>query len=160
MKTIALIALLFAASHAIADQPVVRLSEPVAVTDEYETYGQPLVVDTDIQKLSDVMGDAESWLDRRVLVETRVGKVCQKKGCFFIAKDGDTVVRVSFRDYGFFVPTDIGSKTVLLEGSIVKVERSPEQAAHQKEDVGSDDASLDAGVVYEIVADAVRVPKA
>ena len=149
MKSTILIALLLASAPLFADQPVVRLSEPVAVTDEHETFGQPLVVDAEIHSLSEVMGDAEGLVDQRVLVETRVSKVCQKKGCFFIAKDGDTVVRVSFRDYGFFVPTDIGSKTVLLEGSLVKVERSPEKAAHLKEDVGND-----------LVDDAVRVPKA
>ncbi len=160
MKLIILVSLLLAAVNATAEEAVVRLSEPVVVTDDYETFGRPLVVDADIHGLADTIEQAETLLDQRVLVETRVSKVCKKKGCFFIATDGDTVVRVSFRDYGFFVPTDIGSKTVLLEGSLVKVERSPEQAAHQKEDVGSDDAPLDAGVVYEIVADAVRVPKA
>ncbi len=160
MKHLILIALTLCASNLLADQPAVRLSEPVAVTDQYETFGQPLVVDADIHSLGEVMEKADALIDQRVLIETRVSKVCQKKGCFFIAKDGDTVLRVSFRDYGFFVPTDIGSKTVLLEGALVKVERSPEQAAHLKDDVGSDDAPLDAGVVYEIVADAVRVPKA
>ncbi|MEM1175675.1 MAG: DUF4920 domain-containing protein [Pseudomonadota bacterium] len=153
-----LIALCLSASAATADPAVVRLSDPVTVTDQYETFGQALVVDSEIRGLADVMSNAESLTDQRLLIETRVSQVCQKKGCFFIATDGDTVVRVSFRNYGFFVPTDIGSKTVLLEGSLTKVERSPEQAAHLKEDARSDDASLDAGVVYEIVADAVRVP--
>lgn len=161
MKTLTLIAVALAGTlPAFADQPVVRLSEPVEVTEEHETFGRPLVVDADVRSLSDVMRRAEQLLDRRVLVEARVSKVCQKKGCFFIATDGDTVVRVSFRDYGFFVPTDIGSKSVLLDGSLVKVERSPAQAAHLKEDARDDDASLNAGLVYEIVADAVRVPRA
>ena len=160
MKWMITVALLLVTASVLADEPIVRLSEPVVVTDDYETFGRPLIVDTDVLSLVGVMNNAEALVDQRVLVEARVSKVCQKKGCFFIAKDGDTVVRVSFRDYGFFVPTDIGSKTVLLEGSLVKVARSPEQAAHLKEDVGNDDAPLDAGVVYEIVADAVRVPKA
>ncbi|MEM9402192.1 MAG: DUF4920 domain-containing protein [Pseudomonadota bacterium] len=161
MKTLTLIAIALAgALSAFADQPVVRLSEPVTVSEEHETFGRPLVVDTDVHSLAEVMSRAEQLLDRRVLVEARVSRVCQKKGCFFIATDGDNVVRVSFRDYGFFVPTDIGSKSVLLDGSLVKVERSPAQATHLKEDAGDNDASLDAGVVYEIVADAVRVPRA
>ena len=36
----------------------------------------------------------------------RVADVCRRKGCWTILRDGDTQVRVRFKGYSFFVPTD------------------------------------------------------
>ena len=148
-------------SPALADETrkVIRLSEPVVVTEDSETFGAELTMEDPVYSLGALLGDADAHLDERVLVEARVSKVCQKKGCFFIAQDGNHVVRVSFRDYGFFVPTDIGGRKVLLEGNLVKVELSEEKAEHYEEDLGGD-TPVKPGATYEIVADSVRVPKA
>jgi hypothetical protein len=74
-----------------------------------------------------------------------------------IATAGDKAVRISFRDYSFFVPTDTGGKTVTLTGTLVERVLSEKQAAHFREDAGSD--TIQAGKVYEIVADSVSIPK-
>jgi hypothetical protein len=95
---------------------------------------------------------------RTVRVEARISQVCQKKGCFMIATAGDKAVRISFRDYSFFVPTDTGGKTVTLTGTVIERELSEKQAAHFREDAGGSD-SIQAGRVYEIVADAVSIPR-
>ena len=55
------------------------------------------------------------------------------------------------------MPTDISGKTVTLSGRLVKRQRSEKEAAHYADDAPG--AELAAGPVYEIVADAVRVPK-
>ncbi len=135
-----------------------RLSEPVAEDEVSETFGERLDENLPTMSLGQLVAAAEQHLEQPVLVETRVGKVCQKKGCFFLATEGDLAVRVSFRDYGFFVPTDTGGKTVTLSGRLVQREVSAEQAAHFNSDL--DSGAVAAGVVYEIVADGVRVPKA
>ena len=93
-----------------------------------------------------------------VRVEARVSQVCQKKGCFFIAQDGDAVVRVSFKDYSFFVPTDISGKHVDFVGEVVAKEMTTEEAEHYAEDLGEATPPLQPGVSYEIVATSVRVP--
>ena len=85
--------------------------------------------------------------------------MCQKKGCFFIAQQDQHILRVSFRDYGFFIPTDSSGKTVTLAGVLVQKDISPEQAAHYKADLNSDTEMVKPGVVYEIVADSVRIPR-
>ena len=66
-------------------------------------------------------------------------------------------IRVSFKDYAFFVPTDTGGKTVTLTGTLIERTLTEEQAAHFRQDAGSD--TIHAGKVYEIVADAVSIPK-
>ena len=135
---------------------VLRLSEPVASDSTTETYGSTLN-DTPPIALSELMSDKKTWLTRPAKVETRVAKVCQKKGCFFIAQEGDLAVRVSFVDYSFFVPTDIGNKVVTLEGQLVERQLSKAEADHFNADMG--DGNLSPGVTYELVATGVRVPK-
>ena len=65
---------------------------------------------------------------------------------------------MSFRDYGFFVPTDSGGDVVILEGRLVQRELTPTQAQHLNGDMKAP-VSLRPGLGYEIVADVVRVFK-
>lgn len=159
MNRIAMLILsLFLAGAVTAGEPaVVRLSEPVVATEDYEDFGAPVDDGADALALGAVIDNAADYEGQTLLITTRVSKVCRKKGCFFIAQDGKHLVRVAFRDYGFFVPTDISGKTVTLSGQLVKKRRSEKEAAHYSEDAPG--AGLSAGTVYEIIADAVRVPK-
>lgn len=150
--------LLFAASSVFAEEQVVRLSEPVNVTADYEEFGGTIPAGQEPVTLAALVADGESALGKTSVVEARVSRVCRKKGCFFIAQDGDTVLRVSFRDYGFFVPTDISGRRVTLLGELVEKQLSAEEAAHYTADLGDGSTPVEAGRVYEIVADAVRVP--
>ena len=137
----------------------IRLSEPVAQDANSETFG--VILDKSLPTLSmqDLAIDATSHLTKPFQVEARIAKVCQKKGCFFIAQQDQHILRVSFRDYGFFIPTDSSGKTVTLAGVLVQKDISPEQAAHYKADLNSDTEMVKPGVVYEIVADSVRIPR-
>ena len=92
-------------------------------------------------------------------VTTRVAKVCQKKGCFFIAQDGDAVARVKFKDYAFFIPTDSADKQVTLTGVFTRKELTAEQASHYAADEGRTEASAKARSEYQIVASSIRIPK-
>ena len=136
-----------------------RLSEPVTEDAQSETFGVKL--DHSLPKLSmqDLVTDSPSHLAKPFQVETRIAKVCQKKGCFFIAQQDQHVLRVSFRDYGFFIPTDSSGKTVTLAGVLVQKEISPQQAAHFEADLKTKTNVLKPGLVYEIVADSVKIPK-
>ncbi len=138
---------------------VIRLSEPVSATEATETFAKsPVAFDaTAAVSLTRLLDDAENLLGKPVVVKTRVAKVCQKKGCFFIAQQGVASVRVSFKDYGFFVPTDTGGKEVTLMGELVQREVSEAEARHFAEDLGG--AEVPAGKRYEIVASAVRIPR-
>ncbi|MEO1580256.1 MAG: DUF4920 domain-containing protein [Pseudomonadota bacterium] len=134
-----------------------RLSEPVEVTDTHETFGSVLPeVDSELS-LGDVMAAPADFVDADVQITTKVKQVCQKKGCFFVAQQGEHLVRVSFKDYSFFVPTDISGKTVTLHGQLVAHQMTDEQAAHFNADAGGSNA-FKAGPRYEIVAVSVRVP--
>lgn len=139
------------------DAEVTRLSEPVAVTDDAEIFGAPLDANARATSLEALLDSPADYVDTAVKVDARISQVCQKKGCFMIATAGERAVRISFKDYSFFVPTDTGGKTVTVTGQFIERELSEKQAAHFREDAGSD--TIQAGKVYEIVADAVSIPK-
>ena len=141
----------------VAGAEVTRLSEPVAVTDDAEIFGAPLDENARATSLEALLDSPGDFVDTAVKVDARISQVCQKKGCFMIATAGDRAVRISFKDYSFFVPTDTGGKTVTVTGTFIERELSEKQAAHFREDAGT--ATLQAGKVYEIVADAVSIPK-
>jgi len=66
-----------------------------------------------------------------------VESVCQAKGCWMkvVTADGQTM-RVTFKDYGFFVPKDIAGKTVVFEGE-AKMKTTPvAELRHYAEDAG------------------------
>ena len=136
---------------------VVRLSQPVAVDAHSETFGAVVASDEGVLSLGELVANAQALVGQQVVVETKVAQVCQKKGCFFVAQEGALAIRVAFRDYGFFVPSDTGGKTVTLAGELVEVELSADQAAHFNQDAGSS-AGIKSGRAYEIVADGVRIP--
>ena len=141
-----------------ASGDVVRLSEPVEETDTYETFGSPLPEQPVAISLGTLLDNGPQYLDQAVVVQTRVARVCQAKGCFFIAQEGAHAARVSFKDYSFFVPSDISGRTVTLAGSLIRREVTEEQAAHLNDDAGGGNA-VRPGAQYEIVATSVRVPR-
>jgi hypothetical protein len=136
---------------------VTRLSEPVEVTDDAEVFGAPLNADAKLVTLEALLDNPADHVDTAVRVESRISQVCQKEGCFMIASSGTHAVRISFKDYAFFVPTDTSGKTVTVTGTLIERTLTEKQAAHFREDAGSD--KIQAGKVYEIVADAVSIPK-
>ncbi len=149
-----------AAGLATAGDAVLRLSEPVAVTDEAEIFGSPLDESLPAVSLRELAQHEDPDSAGEFLLTTRVSQVCQKKGCFFIAQQGTTTMRVSFVDYSFFVPTDISGKRVTLSGRLVRRELTEEQAEHLAQDLGNEGApAIIAGAVNEIIATAVSVPR-
>ncbi len=86
-----------------------------------------------------------------------VDEVCQMKGCWVtLSNDQNLSIRVTFKDYGFFVPKDISGREIILEGSASAVQLSEEEARHYAEDSGK---AFDSSSVKEIsfVADGLLV---
>jgi hypothetical protein len=142
-----------------ADDEVKRLSEPVAVTDTHEIFGAPLPENATPLNLEDLVKNNDKYQDQEVLLATRIAKVCQKKGCFFVATQGAATARVSFKDYGFFIPTDSGGKDVVLLGTFSRKSVSEKEAEHYAADLGETAASNPERFQYSIVASAVKIPR-
>lgn len=159
--SIGLLAAVFLATSAFAADEVKRLSDPVKATESYEDFGAELPAAGSMHSLGEAISQVETLAGQPVLIETEIQQVCQKKGCFFIARDGEATARVRFKDYGFFIPTDSAGKTVKLAGTLERVELTPEQAEHFAEDLGEDPEAVPmAEFEYQVMATAVRIPKA
>lgn len=158
-STMALMLITASGSFAAAETKVIRLSEPVEQTADSESFGAPLNESIPMVALDELASDGGKYVGRSVRVAARVAEVCQKKGCFFIAQEGSSVVRISFKDYGFFVPTDISGKRVTFTGEVVARELTVEEATHYAEDLAAAEPPVTPGKVYEIIADSVRVPR-
>ena len=97
-------------------------------------------------------------------VEGTVESVCKVKGCWMKVNtaDGQTM-RVSFKDYGFFVPKDIEGKKVVLEGvakqtvtPVAELRHYAEDACKSKEEIAKIN---EAEKALTFVADGVIVKK-
>lgn len=136
---------------------VLRLSEPVHSDASSETFGKLMNNKLPLVSLAELKSTPDTYLAKPFRLEARVAKVCQKKGCFFIAQQGEHVIRVAFRDYGFFIPTDSHGKTMMLSGELIARQMSKAQAEHFKQDMQSS-KGIAPGKVYEIIADSVTIP--
>lgn len=155
---IAVLAVFALSLELAAETPVVRLSEPVSVDAGAESFGATVPLTPAPVALAEVLADADQYLGSDIIVSARIGQVCQKKGCFFIARDGDSVVRVTFLDYAFFIPTDAGGKRAVFKGKLKRETVTAAEAEHYAEDLGNgDDNRMQAGPAYSIVAAAIRI---
>ncbi len=72
-----------------------------------------------------------------VKLVAEVADVCQVKGCWMKLPQADgQSMRVSFKDYAFFVPKDAKGKTTVVEGWAKKTVTSVEELRHYAEDAG------------------------
>jgi hypothetical protein len=74
-----------------------------------------------LSELSALMGDKK---ELNVKLTGEIEAVCQKKGCWMEIKNPNgEALRVTFKDYGFFMPKDASGRTAIIEG-IAKVEET------------------------------------
>ncbi len=154
------------AQASLADD-VIRLSEPVESTETHEIFGSSFTEAGSeagtAMNLKTLVAKSDQYLGKSVTVETRVAKVCQRKGCFFIAQEGSTTARVTFKDYGFFIPTDSANKNVTVQGVFSRQSLSEKDAAHYAEDLGERLGESEAGNAptfeYHILASSISVPR-
>ena len=100
------------------------------------TFGAPLSAGAAIAA-QDVIADPLKYNDKDIKVTGKVSGVCQKKGCWMTLSTGDPQgqsVRISFKDYGFFVPKDCMGKTATVEGHFAAKTLSVAEAQHYAED--------------------------
>ncbi|MEO0897670.1 MAG: DUF4920 domain-containing protein [Bacteroidota bacterium] len=82
---------------------------------------------------------AVAGMSEGVKLSGEVIDVCQAKGCWMTLKKADgTPMRVTFKDYGFFVPKDASGKTAIIEGTAMIDTTSIEELRHYAEDGGMD----------------------
>ena len=136
----------------------IKLSEPTKVTEDFELYGALVTEFKSPESLSEALIELNE--SSSVVIKTNIAEVCEKKGCFFIAQDRESSVRITFKDYGFFIPTDSEGKEVTIIGELTKTILSEDKAKHFAEDAGKSTKNIKGEQVeYSIVASTVIIQK-
>ncbi len=85
-----------------------------------------------VAKIETAMGENKT---AEMKIEGKVVDVCKKKGCWITLETADgNGMRVTFKDYAFFMPMDIVGKSVVLDGIAKKQTISAETLRHYAED--------------------------
>ncbi len=110
-----------------------------AATEPANSFGATFKTDNVIAAADLLSNFDEAAIEDTVQTTLRgmVGDVCQKKGCWMtVAAGDDQEMMVRFKDYGFFMPLDLGGKEVVMNG-IAYYEVTPvDELRHYAEDAG------------------------
>lgn len=101
---------------------------------EWEVFGAE-ITPVSISTVSDVIDEFELDLEKEFTISGELKTVCQSKGCWTIleAEDGREV-RMTFRDYSFFLPIESAGRFVIAEGVGLKKVTSVDELRHYAED--------------------------
>ncbi|MDZ7631101.1 MAG: DUF4920 domain-containing protein [Gemmatimonadaceae bacterium] len=114
-------AVLFAApltAQTVTDSAIVRRGAPVPA-------GEAIAV-------TQLVASARTYTDRAVLVEGIITRECTEKGCWMqVAPTSDARgMRVTFKDYGFFIPQSMVGRKARMEGMTKVTTHSKAAADH------------------------------
>ena len=139
--------------------PVIAIIAIVAMTSfaTAKEYGAPMPRDGETVSLATAIARLEEADSFEGKIRGRVTEVCRKKGCFMILADAEHYARVTFKDYGFFIPTDTHNADSVVFGRLEARTVSREQAAHFAADAGRNPDDAMAMREYSIVANSVEL---
>jgi hypothetical protein len=129
----------------------------VAVSAHAEHYGAALTM-KDPVTLEAAVNQLDGKPAATVLVESKVGKVCEQRGCWLTLQSGSGQLHVTFKDEAFFVPSSLIGKTVLAEGRLEKATLTLEQTRQAVKERGGDPGKVTQPAThYELVARGIEV---
>ena len=116
------LALLFVSTAAFAGETITR--------------GAPISKDAAAVPLATVLASPAEYTAHPVVVEGVIANACERKGCWMQLQpaDGEQSVRVTFKDYAFFVPLDSKGMKARAEGVTTVKKLSKKEADHLEEE--------------------------
>lgn len=123
----------------LAESPAQEAAKPQAP--QYKAFGDSVQSTSVPLSLADAMKSPSKAAVVRVTA--KVAEVCQKKGCWMMLTDGNVSMRITFKDYGFFMPKDIAGKTIIAEGLVTEEIILEKDARHYAEDAGKTKAEIE-----------------
>ena len=110
-----------------------------------QTFGEALPGGATAVSLKQAIASLNGQSEATVTVMGEVTEVCQAKGCWMILVDGDTYARITFKDYGFFVPIETSMQRTVVHGLLTEHLLSEQQVEHYAEDAGAHSTLSHAG---------------
>lgn len=143
--------------------PVFLLLATSTFAGEVITRGAAVSKDAKAIPLATVLENPEPYTKDTVVVEGVIAASCTRKGCWMqLAPDaeGKASVRVTFKDYGFFIPLEAKGMKARAEGVAVVKTLSKADADHLEEE-GAKLTRKEDGTALEVsfVANGVELTK-
>lgn len=134
----------------------------VAIAQEFsadQAFGAEMPANGQTQSLKQAIAANTTDANGMTKIEGQITEVCQAKGCWMILVDGDTYARITFEDYGFFVPIETSMQRSVVYGTLTEHVLTGEQAEHYAQDAGAKSTLALEGEVkeYSIVARSVQL---
>lgn len=150
MKHTALLAtLLFAATAALAGETISR--------------GAAIAKDAKAVPLATVLSSPADYTKTPVVVEGVVTTACERKGCWMQLQptaEAEQSVRITFKDYAFFVPLDSKGMKARVEGVTTLKQLTKAEADHLEGEGAKLKRNEDGGVTeVAFVANGVELTK-
>ena len=125
-----------------SEPPAAETSSPApsaATRAPAKSYGAAITPGPELA-LADLFKSPEQYRDRAVTVEGHVRSACTRRGCWMeVAEGADPTLpgcRITFKDYGFFVPTDSAGATAKVQGTFGLNVVPAERVAHLESEGG------------------------
>lgn len=107
-------------------------------------YGN-VVKEADAVSASILLQKVESSGSFKGKVSGQIKEVCTNKGCWFAMElPNGSSMRVTFKDYGFFIPTNSQGFPITIEGIATLTETDVETLRHYAEDQGKSKEAIEA----------------
>jgi hypothetical protein len=114
-------------------QPSTKAQPAAPAAKGVETFGEK-IQKTDALPIATVLAAPDAYAGKVLLVDAKVRTVCQRKGCWMeVAPSTDKTsqgCRITFKNYGFFVPKDAAGSDVRVEGTLAVKKLSKDDVAH------------------------------
>ena len=103
---------------ATAPTPPSASSEPAAAAAPApEHFGAAFTAAPEVP-LADLLQSPKQFASKDIITKGEVKRACSRKGCWMEIASADSACRVTFQDYGFFVPKDSAGARVRLQGRV------------------------------------------
>lgn len=113
--------------------PTPEPAAPAAPLPPRKAFGSPIGASPTVA-LGDVLKTPDKFAGQTVTVEGEVRRACTRKGCWMELSEAPDAAapgcRVTFKDYGFFVPTDSAGSKARVEAQVESKLVKPELVAH------------------------------
>ncbi len=102
-----------------------------------------------VVELHKLLAEPAAYEGKTIVTEGEVKAACSRKGCWMEMAAGDKACRVTFKDYGFFVPKDAQGARARVEAR-VEVKKLPAKMVEHYKEEGASIATASDGSAQEI----------
>lgn len=119
-------------------------STEMAILDGWDSFGEPITAENAVQ-ISSVVDEFVMEEQKNFKITGTLVNVCQSKGCWTtLSTEDGRMVKMTFANYGFFLPTDAAGREIIAEGVGFKKVTSVDEQRHHLEDAGATAEEIDA----------------